>query len=67
MTGKDLTKLPDPQKHRLVSFAKSAIRIAAAGALVAAGMSSFHFDALVIVAGVGFIVAELLGVLEEVV
>ena len=49
---------PDPWKHQVVSFAKSAIRILAGGFLCANMLMS---------AGVLLIVAELLGILEELV
>jgi len=50
---------PDPVKHKYISFAKSAIRIAAGIALV--------WPQNVILAGVFLIVAEVLGVAEEMV
>jgi hypothetical protein len=49
---------PDPWKHQVVSFAKSAVRILAGGFLCANMLMS---------AGVLLIVAELLGILEELV
>jgi hypothetical protein len=55
---KDLSKLPDPIKHKYVSFAKSAVRIVAGACLIT---GNFVF------AGVGFILAELLGIIEEMV
>lgn len=64
---KNLSKLPDPEKHRFVSFGKSAVRIVAGAALVLAGLNSFHSETWLIISGVGFVVAELLGILEEVV
>ena len=67
MAGKNLTKLPDPEKHRYVSFGKSVVRIAAAGALVVGGLQPLFSETWLIVSGVGFILAELLGVLEEIV
>ena len=65
--AKNLGKLPDPEKHRYVSFGKSAVRLAAAAALIASGVHALHSDSLLIVAGIGFVIAELLGILEEVV
>ena len=50
--------IPDPRMHRNISFAKSALRIAAATALTLQ-----HF----ISAGILFGLAELLGVVEEIV
>ena len=49
---------PDPWKHQVVSFAKSGLRILAVGFLCANMLVS---------AGVLFILAELLGILEELV
>jgi hypothetical protein len=53
-----ITDVPDPTKHKYISFAKSAIRIIAGGFLVS---GNFVF------AGAGFILAEILGVAEEMV
>lgn len=49
---------PDPKKHQAISFAKSAIRIIAAISLINGGF---------IAAGCGFALAEVLGILEELV
>lgn len=54
--------IPDPVKHKYVSFAKSAVRIAAGVALVAVPMEFY-----VNVAGGLLILAEILGVVEEIV
>ena len=51
-------KQPDPTLHQYISFVKSGLRILAGGVLCAN---------ILIVAGVLFIVAELLGILEELV
>jgi hypothetical protein len=51
-------KQPDPTNHRIVSFAKSSLRILAGG---------FLCVNMLISAGVLLIVAELLGILEELV
>ena len=51
-------KHPDAKKHLYVSLAKSAIRILAGGCLVT---GNFVF------AGIGFISAEVLGIVEELV
>lgn len=51
-------KHPDPWKHQVVSFAKSGVRILL-GVLLCANM--------LVSAGVLLIVAELLGILEELV
>lgn len=55
---KDLSKLPDPVKHQYISFAKSALRIVAGGLLCAGQLFA---------AGVFLILAEVLGVAEELV
>jgi hypothetical protein len=49
---------PDPIKHKYISFAKSAIRIVAGGCLIS---GNFVF------AGIGFVLAEILGIVEEIV
>ena len=51
--------IPDPLKHKYISFVKSAIRIAAGIALI--------WPQNIIIAGVFLIIAEVLGVLEEMV
>jgi len=51
-------QLPDARKHQIISFAKSAFRLLAGGFLCAN---------ILVSAGVLFIVAELLGILEELV
>jgi len=55
---KDLSKLPDPEKHKIVSFIKSGIRIVAGLTLIAGS---------VVGAGVLIIIAELVGIYEEMV
>ena len=55
---KDLSKLPDPVKHKYISFAKSGLRIIAGLALICD---------CVLGAGVLFILAEVLGIAEEMV
>lgn len=49
---------PDPRKHQIISFAKSGLRILA-GIFLCAN--------ILISAGVLFILAEILGILEELV
>jgi hypothetical protein len=49
---------PDPIKHKYISFAKSGIRIVAGACLIS---GNFVF------AGAGFILAEILGIVEELV
>ena len=56
--AKQKVKHPDPVKHKNISFAKSAIRIVA---------GLFLMSGQVWWAGAGFVVAELLGVYEEMV
>lgn len=55
----ELSSLPDPTKHKYISFAKSAVRIAAGLFLVWPGS--------LVLAGTFLIAAEVLGVVEEVV
>ena len=55
---KNLSKIPDPEKHRVVSFAKSALRIVAGGLLCTGQLFA---------AGVFLILAEALGIAEELV
>ena len=55
---KDLTKIPDPTKHKYISFAKSALRIIAGISLIMMGLPE---------AGWLFILAEVLGIVEEMV
>ena len=53
------TDHPDPVKHKYISFAKSAVRIAAGIALI--------WPQSIILAGVFLIAAEILGIVEELV
>jgi hypothetical protein len=52
------TNIPDPTKHKYISFVKSGFRIVAGGALVLGYLEA---------AGLLLIVAEVLGILEEMV
>jgi len=54
-----VAEIPDPVKHKYISFAKSAVRIAAGLFLI--------WPQSVILAGIFLIVAEILGVAEEMV
>jgi hypothetical protein len=54
----DTVAHPDPKKHKIISFVKSFFRILAGGALCFGEFT---------IAGVLFIVAELLGIAEELV
>lgn len=58
-------KHPDPKKHQLISFAKSAVRIISSVGGVMAVFSSVEL-AVVIVA-VGYGLAEVVGIYEELV
>jgi hypothetical protein len=62
---KDLSKLPDPVKHKYISFAKSALRIVAGLALAGGGW--LEMNPYIMYAGVLLIVAEVLGIAEEMV
>jgi len=57
-------KHPDPKKHQLISFAKSAIRILASGAAIALITSP---ATAVITLAIGYGLAEVVGVYEELV
>lgn len=59
--------IPDPVKHKYISFVKSAVRIAAGGALIATAVHPYYYDTLVVAAGALFIIAEALGIAEEMV
>jgi len=54
----DLDDIPNPERHRVISFIKSGFRIFAGLALI---YGSF------ITAGLLFIIAEVLGIVEELV
>ena len=56
---------PDPLKHKYISFAKSAVRIAAGAAFVYAGYHLEDLGTYIIMGGALLIAAEILGVLEE--
>ena len=62
---KDLSKLPDPVKHKYISFAKSGIRIIAGLALAGGGW--LEMNPYIQYAGVGLVLAEVLGIVEEIV
>ena len=58
----------DPGKgHFIVSLVKSAVRMIGAGALMMAAANTNDLSTWLFVAGVGFLVAEALGVVEEIV
>jgi hypothetical protein len=62
---KDLTQIPDPVKHKYISFAKSGIRIIAGLALAGGGW--LEMNPYIQYAGVGLVLAEVLGIVEEIV
>jgi hypothetical protein len=62
---KDLTQIPDPVKHKYISFAKSGIRIIAGLALAGGGW--LEMNPYIQYAGVGLVLAEVLGIAEEIV
>lgn len=57
-----VSDIPDPVKHKQISFVKSAFRILAGGALILVPMEMWTT-----VAGILLIVAEVLGIAEEMV
>jgi hypothetical protein len=52
---------PDPKKHQYISFVKSIWRLIAGGALC------FYPNDLILLAGISIVVAEILGIIEELV
>ena len=60
-----LDKVPDPKLHQVISFVKSGIRIASSLAAVIVASSSFTTALIILAAGYG--IAELVGVIEELV
>ena len=62
---KDLSKLPDPVKHKYISFAKSGVRILAGLALAGGGW--LEMNPYIMYAGALIILAEILGIAEEMV
>lgn len=56
---------PDPAKHRYISFIKSGVRIAAGLALVGGGW--LEMNPYIQSAGILLVVAEILGIVEEMV
>ena len=57
-----IVDIPDPVKHKHISFVKSAFRILAGGALILVPMEMWTT-----VAGILLIIAEVLGIAEEMV
>jgi hypothetical protein len=64
LSEKPEIRIPDPAKHFKLSMYNSAVRIVAGGALCAIGAYS---DVWLIVAGACIIVAEIIGIAEEMV
>lgn len=62
---KDLSKLPDPTKHKYISFVKSGVRILAGLALAGGGW--LEMNPYIMYAGVFLILAEAFGIVEEMV
>lgn len=58
---------PDPKKHQLISFVKSGIRIGSSLGTVVAALAGFSAVGLVAVLALGYLLAELIGVYEELV
>ena len=58
-------KHPDPMKHQLISFAKSAVRIISSVGSVAAVFTNVELSIAILAAGYGL--AEVIGVYEELV
>jgi hypothetical protein len=56
---------PDPKKHQYISFAKSAVRIFAGLALAGGGW--LEMNPYIMYAGALLVVAEVLGIVEELV
>lgn len=57
-------KHPDPKKHQYISFAKSAIRILAS---VVACVAIGNLTAAIVILALGYAIAEVVGVYEELV
>ena len=62
---KDLTQIPDPTKHKYISFVKSAFRIFAGMALAIGGW--MVLNPYIQGAGLLLVLAEILGIAEELV
>ena len=62
---KDLSKLPDPVKHKYISLIKSGFRIAAGLALAGGGW--LEMNPYLQAAGFILVFAEILGIAEELV
>jgi len=65
LTRPTKTQLPDPRKHKYVSFAKSAVRIAAGLGLAGGGW--LERNPYLMYGGLLLVVAEIFGIIEELV
>jgi hypothetical protein len=65
LTRPTKTQLPNPRKHKYVSFAKSAVRIAAGLGLAGGGW--LERNPYLMYGGVLIVVAEVFGIVEELV
>ena len=65
LTKPTKSQLPDPRKHKYVSFAKSAVRIAAGLGLAGGGW--LERNPYLMYGGLLLVVAELFGIVEELV
>jgi hypothetical protein len=65
LTRPTKSQLPDPRKHKFVSFAKSAVRIAAGLGLAGGGW--LEMNPYLMYGGLLLVVAEVFGVVEELV
>jgi hypothetical protein len=65
LTKPTKSQLPDPRKHKYVSFAKSAVRIAAGLGLAGGGW--LERNPYLMYGGLLLVVAELFGIIEELV
>ena len=55
---------PDPKKHQLISFTKSAIRI---GSSIIGAAAIANPQAAILIVAIGYGIAEIVGVVEELV
>jgi hypothetical protein len=65
LTKPSKAQLPDPRKHKYVSFAKSAVRIAAGLGLAGGGW--LERNPYLMYGGLLIVVAEVFGIVEELV
>ena len=65
LTRPTKSQLPDPRKHKYVSFAKSAVRIAAGLGLAGGGW--LERNPYLMYGGLLIVVAEVFGIVEEIV